>query len=206
LGINDWLQADSPWFYYPEKLGAQMTDLVGADPEEVIVTSPTTVNLHSFLGSFYQLSGNKTKILADELNFPYLLSMAPLEGSLKIFQEAGIDNVKKKSLQLTSYMIDLLNEKVLNANPYDYKIGSPIDEKYRGGHVVIEHKETARINKTLKEKKGIISDFRYPKIIRFEPIALYNTFEKVWQIVQALRQIIENKDYQKFSKVTDSVT
>src|SRR5690554_2572467 len=39
LGINGWLQSDdSNWFYYAEKMGVQMADLVGAEPEEVIVT------------------------------------------------------------------------------------------------------------------------------------------------------------------------
>jgi len=132
--------------------------------------------------------------------------MAPLEGSLKIFQEAGIDNVRKKSLQLTSYMIELLIKKGLTLEHYNYRIGSPIEENHRGGHVAVEHQEAARINKALKEIKGIIPDFRYPNIIRFAPIALYNTFEEVWQVAQALQTIIDNKNYQGYDKIADSVT
>ena len=75
LGINGWLKADPPWFCYAEKLGAQMAELVGANPQEVIVTSSTTVNLHSLVGSFYKPVGNKTKILADELNFPSIFTL-----------------------------------------------------------------------------------------------------------------------------------
>ena len=369
LGINGWLQADPPWFYYAERLGARMSNLVGANPEEVIITSSTTLNLHSLVGSFYKPAGKRTQILADELNFPsdiyalnshirskgmnpeenmvlikskdgrflkeadiiemmseeialiilpsvlyrsgqlldmkflsgeankkgiiigfdcshsvgalphyfddwgvdfafwchykymnngpggvaglyinkkhfdipvalagwwgykknkqfdmsltfeksktaggwqtgtpHLLSMAPLEGSLKIFEEAGIDNVREKSLQLTGYLIELLWQKGLTVKPYNYQIGSPQEEKSRGGHVAVEHSEAARINKTLKEKKGIIPDFRYPNIIRFAPIALYNTFEEVWQVAQALKEIIDNEDYKKYDKTTDTVT
>jgi len=44
--------------------------LVGAMPEEVVATSSTTVNLHTLVGTFYHPRGKKTKILADELNFP----------------------------------------------------------------------------------------------------------------------------------------
>ena len=369
LGINGWLQGDPSWFYYAEKLGARMSNLVGAKPEEVIITSSTTLNLHSLVGSFYQPTGKRTKILADELNFPsdiyalnshirlkgmnpeenmvlikskdgrflketdiiemmseeialiilpsvlyrsgqlldmkllsreankkgiiigfdcshsvgalphyfddwgvdfafwchykymnngpggvaglyinkkhfdipvalagwwgyrknkqfnmslafekartaggwqtgtpHLLSMAPLEGSLKIFEEAGIDNVREKSLQLTGYMIELLWLKGLTGKPYNYHIGTPQEEKSRGGHVAVEHAQAVRINKALKENRGIIPDFRYPNIIRFAPIALYNTFEEVWQVVQALKEIIDNEDYKKYDKTNDSVT
>jgi len=132
--------------------------------------------------------------------------MAPLEGSLKIFREAGIDNVRKKSLQLTGYMIELLFQKGLTAKPYNYQIVSPIEEKNRGGHVAVEHPEAARIIKALKEKKGIIPDFRYPNIIRFAPVALYNTFEEVWHVVQALQEIIDNEGYKEYNKIADSVT
>jgi kynureninase len=126
--------------------------------------------------------------------------------SLKIFQEAGINNIRKKSLQLTGYMIELLNKKGLTAKPYNYRIGSPIEENHHGGHVAVIHKEAARINKALKETKGIIPDFRYPNILRFAPTPLYNTFEEVWEVAQTLQEIIDNSDYKKYDKIADSVT
>jgi kynureninase len=70
LGIKGWLEAESPWFYYAEKLGSMAAELVGALPEEVVVTGTTTVNLHSLVSTFYHPDGRKTKILADELDFP----------------------------------------------------------------------------------------------------------------------------------------
>jgi len=140
-----------------------------------------------------------------QIGTPHLLSMAPLEGSLKIFQEAGINHVREKSLQLTGYMIDLLDKKGLTKKPYGYQIGSPREEKRRGGHVAVEHLEAARINKALKDR-DIIPDFRYPNIIRFAPVALYNTFEDVWQVVQALQEIIDHEEYKKYDEIRDSVT
>src|SRR5699024_10419583 len=44
--------------------------LVGASPEEVLITGSTTTNLHQLVSSFYKPEGNKSNILADELNFP----------------------------------------------------------------------------------------------------------------------------------------
>jgi len=136
---------------------------------------------------------------------PHLLSLAPLEGSLKIFQEAGINRVREKSLKLTSYLIFLLNEKGLTVPPYNFRIGTPLEEKRRGGHVAIEHEDAARINKALKDR-NIIPDFRYPNIIRLAPVALYNTFYEVWQVVEALREIIDRGEQEKYDQVSDAVT
>ncbi len=70
LGINGWLEAEPPWFGYAEELGKRQASLVGALPEEVVMTSSTTVNLHALVGTFYHPQGKRKKILADELNFP----------------------------------------------------------------------------------------------------------------------------------------
>ncbi len=51
-GIDGWTQGNHPWFFMAEKLGAKMSQLVGASPEEVIVTGSTTVNLHQLVATF----------------------------------------------------------------------------------------------------------------------------------------------------------
>ena len=68
--IGGWLEGASPWFYFAEKLGAMCTEMVGAEPDEVVCTGTTTVNIHSLISTFYSPKGKRTKILADELNFP----------------------------------------------------------------------------------------------------------------------------------------
>ncbi len=70
LAIRGWLEARRPWFYLAEVLGAMCAKLVGAEPEEVVATGATTVNIHSLVNTFYPPNGRKKKILADELNFP----------------------------------------------------------------------------------------------------------------------------------------
>ncbi|MDR4886844.1 kynureninase [Fredinandcohnia sp. QZ13] len=69
-GIDGWTQGSQPWFYMSEKASELLAPLVGASPEEVIVTGSTTVNLHQLVSTFYQPKGKRTKIVADELNFP----------------------------------------------------------------------------------------------------------------------------------------
>lgn len=70
LGIDGWTEAQRPWFTMAEELGALQAPLVGAHPHEVVVTGTTTINLHALAATFYRPSGRRTKILADELNFP----------------------------------------------------------------------------------------------------------------------------------------
>jgi kynureninase len=68
--INAWFDVDKPWIGIAERLGAEIAPLVGAEPDEVIATGTTTVNLHALVGTFYHPEGERTKILADELTFP----------------------------------------------------------------------------------------------------------------------------------------
>lgn len=70
LAIHGWTEAEEPWFTLPEQLGEWTSPLIGALPNEVIVTGTTTVNLHNMLATFYKPAGNRTKIVADKENFP----------------------------------------------------------------------------------------------------------------------------------------
>lgn len=70
LGIDGWMDGQYSWFTLSEKLGEMCAPLVGAKPNEVIITASTTTNLHQLVATFYHPEGKRTKILADELNFP----------------------------------------------------------------------------------------------------------------------------------------
>ena len=123
-----------------------------------------------------------------------LLSTAPLIGSLKIFQEAGMDRVRKKSLSQTEYLMNLMEAIGLLSPAYGYAVGTPADARRRGGHVAVEHKAGARIAKALKNR-GIVPDFREPNVVRLAPIALYTRYVDVWDVVQALKGIIDTGEY-----------
>ncbi len=69
-GVEGWTKGEPAWFWYGEKLGDMTAPLIGAEPEETIVTGSTTLNIHQLLASFYRPEGRRKKILVDELNFP----------------------------------------------------------------------------------------------------------------------------------------
>ncbi|HEY2595207.1 MAG TPA: kynureninase, partial [Chloroflexota bacterium] len=70
LAIDGWMGGERPWYWIGERLGALEAELVGARPEEVVVTGSITANLHALLATFYRPVGKRTKIVADALDFP----------------------------------------------------------------------------------------------------------------------------------------
>ncbi|RQW20177.1 kynureninase [Bacillus sp. C1-1] len=129
-----------------------------------------------------------------QLGTPHLLSMAPLIGSLDMFTEVGIEAIRKKSLALTHYLRYLLNQL---PDTQSFTISTPVHDKERGGHLLLEHPEAARICKALKSH-GIIPDFRSPNGVRIAPVALYNSFTDVYKTAQTLAAIMKNKTYLQF--------
>ena len=139
-----------------------------------------------------------------QMGTPSMLSAAPLLSSLQVFGHAGMERLRRKSLALTSLLMELVDT-FLTDPPYGYSIGTPREPERRGGHVAIEHEEAWRICSSLKKRK-IIPDFRPPNVVRLAPTALYNTFADVVNLVDALRAIIDTGEYEEFSAVRDAVS
>ncbi|KQL35347.1 kynureninase [Psychrobacillus sp. FJAT-21963] len=138
---------------------------------------------------------------AYQIGTPNILSAAPLYGSLQMFAEVGIDAIRSKSLTLTDYMMFLIKEELKD---FQFNIANPVDHERRGGHIYLVHKEAARICKALKDHR-VIPDFRSPNGIRLAPVALYNSFEDVWNTVQILKKIMTEETYKKYENKRDVV-
>ena len=64
------------WIDLPAKLGAKIAPLVGAEPDELIVTDSTSVNLFKLLAGALRLRPGRTLILSERGNFPTDLYIA----------------------------------------------------------------------------------------------------------------------------------
>jgi kynureninase len=127
-----------------------------------------------------------------QIGTPHIFSMAPIDGSLQVFEEFGIENVREKSLHMTGYLMFLIDNLLTQ---YGFNIVTPREPKRRGGHVALARdEESIRINACLK-KRGVIPDFRFPNIIRLAPIALYNSYHEIWKVVDILKDIMEKEEY-----------
>jgi kynureninase len=137
-----------------------------------------------------------------QIGTPHLLSMAPLCGSLHIFQEAGIEAVRKKSLRLTDYLMWLAERELA---PLGVRIATPRAPNRRGGHVALLHPEAMRICMALR-REGVIPDHRPPDIIRLAPAALYVSFEEVRETVQRLKRILSEERYRDVPTEREKIT
>ena len=138
---------------------------------------------------------------AFQMGTPHILSAAPLIGSLDMFAEVGIERIRKKSLGLTTYLLELIEYYV---GDYGFIVRNPLEEKVRGGHIFMEHPDAVRICKALKQQH-VIPDFRAPNGIRFAPVALYNRYLDCWNAVQKLKDIMETKQYLAYEKERDII-
>ena len=138
-----------------------------------------------------------------QIGTPSILGSASLFGALAITHEAGIDRIREKSLALTGWLMELVDA-YLAEPPYGFEIGTPRDASRRGGHMALVHPEAVPICKALKAR-GLVPDFRPPNIIRVAPVALSTTYEEIWQLVAALREIVGTREYERFGAVRETV-
>lgn len=131
-----------------------------------------------------------------QIGTPNVLSMASLEGALRVINEAGIPNMRKKSLHITGYLMYLIEKKL---GDYGFTVGNLREDSKRGGHVCLEHDEGYRISIALKSR-GIVPDFRDPNVIRLTPTALYTSYEEVYQLVEILLDIVKTESYKAIGK------
>ncbi|WNW01911.1 kynureninase [Tenacibaculum sp. HL-MS23] len=69
-GVEGHFEAKNPWLSYHELLTANMAEIVGAKPLEVVVMNTLTTNLHLLMVSFYQPTKKKYKIVIESDAFP----------------------------------------------------------------------------------------------------------------------------------------
>lgn len=70
LGIRGWTEGELQWVTMAKQVGAAIAPLIGASPEEVVLTGTTTVNLHQCLATLYDPGSDRKGIVTDELAFP----------------------------------------------------------------------------------------------------------------------------------------
>ncbi len=119
-------------------------------------------------------------------NFP-ILPGAALLASLEIFQQAGIKNLRKKSLALTAYLEFLLNE----IKSDSFKILTTNKKEERGCQLSIYMNKDGKKVFDALTKAGVIADWREPNVIRVAPVPLYNTFEEVYRFAEIFKKAVK---------------
>ena len=127
-GVEGHFLSEKPWFSYHEFLTEKAAKIVGAKPEEVVVTHSLTTNLHLLMVSFYRPEGERTKIICEAKAFPSdayalesqvkfhglntetdLIEIAPREGEYLINEEDILNKIAEVGDELAMVMIGGVN-------------------------------------------------------------------------------------------------
>lgn len=114
-----------------------------------------------------------------------VFNMVAHNASLDIFDKAGIDVLRKKSVHLTGYMEYLLQQ----VTHLDFQIITPTDPNRRGCQLSLLFGDSGRkVFDTLTEN-GIVADWREPNVIRIAPVPLYNTYEDCFKLYELMMSV-----------------
>lgn len=103
--------------------------------------------------------------------------------------EAGMDNVRARSQKLTTLLVD-------EAQRHGFGIQSPLDASRRGGHVALDVPDGYAVCQALSARE-IVVDFRPDAGLRIAP-HFYNTEDEVRAALQAVREILDTGEHEKF--------
>lgn len=151
-------------------------------------------------GLEYQPAPGVRRFLAGS---PPVLSLSPVEPSVDLILEAGLDRLRAKSIRQTEYLIALW-EALLK--PLGFTLNSPREAARRGSHVSIGHRDALRIDRALIEEMRVIPDFRYPDNIRLGLAPLYTTYEEIHKGVMRICQVMNERMYARYPEERPDVT
>jgi kynureninase len=118
-----------------------------------------------------------------QLSTPPTLAMAPLRASLELFEQAGMEALRAKSVALTGVLEQLIREQANDR----LEILTPSETERRGCQLSLRVRAGREAGKHLfaqLNSAGIIGDWREPDIIRVAPVPLYNRFDDCWTLVR----------------------
>ncbi|MCJ7960076.1 MAG: kynureninase [Pseudomonas sp.] len=132
-----------------------------------------------------------------------ITSLAMVECGLEIFAQTDMASLRTKSLALTDLFIALVEARCA---AHGLVLITPREHARRGSHVSFEHPEGYAVIQALIAR-GVIGDYREPRIMRFGFTPLYTSFTEVWDAVEILGDILDQKTWdQPQFKVRNSVT
>jgi kynureninase len=134
---------------------------------------------------------------------PMMASLAGVEPGLDLLLEAGLDRVRAKSVAQTEFLIRLYDEMLA---PRGFTLNSPREAARRGSHVSIGHTEGLRIDRALIEEMDVLPDFRAPDNIRLGVAPLYTSFAELYEGVERIAAVVDERRYERYPLEAPEVT
>ena len=124
-----------------------------------------------------------------QMSNPPIFSMTPVQVSLELFDEVGIDTLRARSLRLTAYLRSLLEDAMAELPAGAMEIVTPAEDDRHGCQLSVRFRtDIHALADTLRDLDGVIADTRNPDIIRFAPVPLYSTYLDCWRAAESLRR------------------
>lgn len=120
-----------------------------------------------------------------QLSNPSILALAPLRASMDIFAEAGMEDLRAKSVTLTGYLQFLLEHMPQETGATaKFEIITPPEPARRGSQLSIRIFGEGRSLCDRLTAEGVIGDWREPDTYRVAPVPLYNSFQDVYRFAR----------------------
>lgn len=121
-----------------------------------------------------------------QLSNPSIFSMAPLRASLELFDEVGMENLRKRSIELTGALEQGLKDRCGSR----CQVITPVEPSRRGAQLSIRVGEGRRNLVNKLGEHGIVCDWREPDLVRAAPAPLYNTLADVERFVEVFSRLV----------------
>lgn len=138
------------------------------------------------MGSGYQPAEGIRRMVSGT---PPILGMLALQDMLDLLEDAGMGAVREKSVSLTSFAIETV-EDLMGGD--GVTIASPRDPAQRGSHITIDHPSFRTMLPELWNE-GVIPDFRNPDGLRLGLSPLSTSFEETLLGIRAIAEKLRSK-------------
>ena len=118
-----------------------------------------------------------------------VVGLTMLHAALDAFEGVEMTELREHSLALTDRFIAAVDSLL---SPCGFSLATPREQAVRGSHVALRHADGYAVMQALSER-GLIGDFRTPDFLRFGFAPLYNTFDDVDALVDALQALIRDR-------------
>ena len=123
---------------------------------------------------------------------PSIIGLRAVQASYEMIAEAGMPAIAEKAALGTELIIALYD---LWLKPLGFSLLTPREAERRGGHITVGHPEAKRIAAAMRKFGKVIPDYRMPDSIRLAIAPLPTSYVEVWEGMDRMRDLVENRRY-----------
>ncbi len=119
-----------------------------------------------------------------------VLAMAVHKVAVDLHASIGMENLRKKSVQLTAFLEYCIQQVSELNGSVSFEIITPKDSAERGAQLsILVHGQGKKLFDYLT-KNGVIADWREPNVIRIAPVPIYNSFQDCFKFSEILNRAV----------------